>query len=96
MKFVERHAHLDLDPKVRRRLLGANTATLDRPFKPIRATAGSRRKRRKRQSMGRYVRVRTRPRIMAMNGTGHHRVYWRLTWRPTAAGRCRAPSSTAW
>ena len=56
---MERHGHLDLDPQVRRRLLAASASTLDRLLKPIRATAGSRRKRRKRPSMGGQVPVRT-------------------------------------
>ena len=56
---MERHGHLDLDPQVRKQLLTASAATLDRLLKPIRATAGSRRKRRRRQSMRRHVPVRT-------------------------------------
>ena len=40
---MERYGHLD--PQVRRRLLAASTSTLDRLLPPIRATAGSRRKR---------------------------------------------------
>ena len=59
MEPMERHGHLDLDPQVRRRLLAAGASTLDRLLKPIRATAGSRRKRRKRPSMGSQVPVRT-------------------------------------
>ena len=47
------------DPKVRERLLAASAATLDRLLKPIRPTAGSRRKRRRRQSMGKRIPVRT-------------------------------------
>ena len=56
---MERHGHLDLDPEVRDRLLGASAATLDRLLKPIRPVAGSRRKRRRRQSMGIRIPVRT-------------------------------------
>ena len=56
---VERHGHLDLDTEVRKRLLAASAATLDRLPKPVRATAGSRRKRRRSQLMGRRVPVRT-------------------------------------
>ena len=56
---MERHRHLDLDTEVRKRLLAASAATLDRLLKPVRATAGNRRKRRRRQSMGRRVPVRT-------------------------------------
>ena len=43
---MERHGHLSLDPVVRERLLSASAATLDRLLRSIRATAGSRRKRR--------------------------------------------------
>ena len=56
---MERHGHLELDPEVKSRLLSASAATLDRLLKPIRTTAGSRRKRRRRPSMGRQVPVRT-------------------------------------
>ena len=42
---MERHGHLSLDPAVRERLHSASAATLDRLLKPIRSTAGSRRKR---------------------------------------------------
>ena len=59
VESMERHGHLDLDPKVRERLLAASAATLDRLLKPIRPTAGSRRKRRRRQSMGKRIPVRT-------------------------------------
>ena len=51
---MERHGHLDLDPGVRQRLLDASAATLDRLLKLVRVTAGSRRKRRRRQHMGRH------------------------------------------
>ena len=57
VESMERHGHLD--PQVRRRLPAASASTLDRLLKPIRATAGSRRKRRKRPSMGGQVPVRT-------------------------------------
>ena len=56
---MERHGHLSLDPAVRERLLSASAATLDRLLKPIRATAGSRSKRRRRPYMGSQVPVRT-------------------------------------
>ena len=56
---MERHGHLSLDPAVRERLLSASAATLDRLLKPIRATAGSRRKRRRRTYMGSQIPVRT-------------------------------------
>ena len=45
VESMARHGHLDLDPQVRRRLLAASASTLDRLLKPIRATAGGRRKR---------------------------------------------------
>ena len=62
VESMERHGHLDLNPQVTERLLSASAATLDRLdrlLKPIRPTAGSRRKRRLRQSMGKRIPVRT-------------------------------------
>ena len=59
VKSMERHGHLALDPEVRDRLLAASAATLDRLLKPIRPTAGSRRRRRRKRSMGKRVPVRT-------------------------------------
>ena len=59
VESMERHGHLALDPEVRGRLLAASAATLDRLLKPIRLTAGSRRNRRRRQSMGKRIPVRT-------------------------------------
>ena len=59
VESMERHGHLALDPEVRGRLLGASAATLDRLLKPIRPTAGSRRRRRRKQSMGKRIPVRT-------------------------------------
>ena len=56
---MERHGHLSLDPVVRERLLSASAATLDRLLRPIRGTAGSRRKRRRRTYMGSQIPVRT-------------------------------------
>ena len=57
---MERHGHLGLDAVVREQLLAASAATLDRLLKPIRPTAGSRRRRkRKRPYMGSQVPVRT-------------------------------------
>ena len=56
---LERHGHLDHDPEVRVRLLAASAATLDRLLKPIRPVAGSRRRRRRKQSMGKRIPVRT-------------------------------------
>ena len=59
VESMERHGHLALDPEVRSRLLAASAATLDRLLKPIRPTAGSRRRRRRKQSMGKRIPVRT-------------------------------------
>ncbi len=56
---MERHGHLGLDPVVREYLLSASAATLDRLLKPIRPTAGSRRRRKRRPCMGNQVPVRT-------------------------------------
>ena len=51
--------HLDLGPRVRQRLLAASAATLDRLLQPIRTPAGRRLRRRRRQSPGRNIPVRT-------------------------------------
>ena len=59
VESMERHGHLDLDPRARQRLLVASAATLDRLLQPIRPIAGSRRKRRRRQSMGKRISGRT-------------------------------------
>ena len=59
VESMERHGHLTLDPEVRDRLLAASAATLDRLLKPIRPRAGSRRRRRRKRSMGKRVPVRT-------------------------------------
>ena len=59
VESMERHGHLALDPEVRSRLLAASAATLDRLLKPIRPTAGSRRRRRRKQSMGKRIPVPT-------------------------------------
>ena len=56
VESMERHGHLCLDPEVQVRLLADSAATLDRLLKPIRPVAGSRRKRRSRQSMGKRIR----------------------------------------
>ena len=56
---MERHGHLGLDPVVREHLLSASAATLDRLLKPIRPTAGSRRRRKRRPYLGSQVPVRT-------------------------------------
>ena len=48
VESMERHGHLDLDPKVRQRLLSASAVTLDRLLKPVRTRVASR------QQAGRY------------------------------------------
>ena len=52
VESMERHGHLDLDPRVRQRLLAASAATLDRLLQPIRTPAGHRLRRRRNQSPG--------------------------------------------
>ena len=59
VESMERHGHLALDPEVRDRLLAASAATLDRLLKPIRPMTGSRRRPRRRRSLGKRVPVRT-------------------------------------
>ena len=59
VEAMERHGPLDLDPRVRERMLSASAAALDRLLQPIR-TSGSRRFRRRRnQSPGCNIPVRT-------------------------------------
>ena len=52
---MERHGHLSLYPVVRERLMAASAATLNPLLKPIRAAAGSRRRRKRKPNMGRQV-----------------------------------------
>ena len=59
MESMERHGHLDLDPGVRQRLLAASATTLDRLLQPIRTPAGRQLRRRRQQSPGRNIPVRT-------------------------------------
>ena len=59
VKSMERHGHLDLDPRVRQRLLTASAATLDRLLQPIRTPAARRLRRRRQQSLARNIPVRT-------------------------------------
>ena len=59
VESMECHGHLDLDPGVRQRLLAASAATLDRLLQPIRTPASRRLRRRRRQSPGRNIPVRT-------------------------------------
>ena len=56
---MERHGHLDLDPRVRQRLLSASAATLDRLLQPIRTLASRRLRRRRQRSPGRNIPVQT-------------------------------------
>ena len=92
VESMERHGHLDLDPEVRGRLLAASAATLDRLLKPIRPTAGSRRKRQRRQSIGKRIPVRT---YNDWNGPAPGFLEIDLWW-PTVAVLCLGHSSTAW
>ena len=59
VEALEGHGHLDLSPNVRARLLNVSAATIDRLLKPIRRTAGSRRKPRRRKKLSSRVPVRT-------------------------------------
>jgi hypothetical protein len=57
---MERHGHIRLDPEVRRSLLQASAATLDRLLRPIRAEAKPHRKnRRQRKKPTGIINVRT-------------------------------------
>ena len=59
VESMERHGQLKLDSLIRERLLTASASTLDRQLRPIRSTAGSRRRRGRRNPMRRQVPVRT-------------------------------------
>ena len=59
VESLERHGHLDLDPRVRQRLLAASAASSDRLLRPIRTPAGRRLRRSRQQSPGRNIPVRT-------------------------------------
>ncbi len=56
---MERHGHLNLDPEVRKQLLKASAATIDRLLSPIRNPLQSRRKRRRSKKVSKQVPVRT-------------------------------------
>jgi len=56
---MERHGHLDLDPKVRELLLAASPATIDRLLAPVRRKAKKRRKPRTKKKVSKKVPVRT-------------------------------------
>ena len=57
VESMERHGHLRLDSLVKEPLLTASASTLDRLLKPILSSAGSRRRRGRRKSLGRWVLV---------------------------------------
>jgi len=56
---MERHGHLNLDPEIRKRLLKASAATIDRLLSPIRNRTRSRRKRRRSPKVSKQVPIRT-------------------------------------
>src|SRR5258705_5457762 len=56
---MERHGHPTLDPNLRRLLLAASPATIDRLLAPLRGTAGHRRKRKPTTKSSREIPVRT-------------------------------------
>jgi len=56
---MERHGHLDLDADVRKRLLSASAATIDRLLALVRNPTQSKRKRRRRSKVSNKVPVRT-------------------------------------
>jgi len=56
---MERHGHLNLDLEVRKQLLKASAATIDRLLSPIRNPSQSRRKRRRFKKISKEVPVRT-------------------------------------
>jgi len=61
VRALENHGHFSLDVEVRRKLLAASAATLDRLLSPVRATASGRARRRQAAptAIKRQVRVRT-------------------------------------
>jgi len=56
---MERHGHLNLDPEVRKQLLKASAATIDRLLSPIRNPSQSRRKKRRANKIGKKIPIRT-------------------------------------
>lgn len=56
---MERYGHLHLEAEVRQRLEAASAATIDRLLKPVRKTAGIRRKKRPGKRMSREIPVKT-------------------------------------
>lgn len=59
VKSLERHGHLELDPEVKRRLLLASAATIDRLLAPIRSQSKSRRRRKIIKKVSKNIPVRT-------------------------------------
>ena len=59
VEAMERHGHLRLDAEVRKQVLRASAATMDRLLKPIRSGAQSRRKRRRSAKVNKDIPVRT-------------------------------------
>ena len=59
VESLERHGHLGLDPGMRRRLVAASAATIDRLLRPIMERAGSRMKRKQKRGMAGRIPVRT-------------------------------------
>jgi len=59
VKAMERHGHLQLEAGVRARVLAASPATIDRLLAPIRAVAGTRKKKRIASKVSKQVPVRT-------------------------------------
>ena len=72
---MERHGHLSLDSAVREHLLSASAATLDRLLKPIRATEGSRRRRKRRPYRGAGSRC-----APTTTGIVRRPAFWKSTW----------------
>ena len=56
---MERHGHLELDPEVRRLLLSASAATIDRLLKPVRSKARPHKNRHSKPKVSRQIPIRT-------------------------------------
>ena len=91
VESMERHGHLDLDPRVRQRLLTASAATLDRLLQPSghRRPAGSDEGGSSRWAA--IYRCGPSPSGPSPIGMRRHRATWRLTWWSTTAAPCGAP-----
>ena len=59
VEAMERHGHLELDAEVKRLLLAASAATIDRLLAPVRSLAQSRKKRRRSLKVSKEIPVRT-------------------------------------